>query len=883
MTPSDPISWSEIEAAAARVLDAPADARAGILDELARGHPGLHAEVCALLDADATCGDFLERGSPGPIVPRPAPATAARDATPEAPLVPGHEVIRTLGEGGMGTVVLARPSDDPVSAPVAIKLLHRDVTDDTALRRFEREGVILAALRHRHIARHLDQGTALDGRPYLVMEVVDGLPITAYADRHRLTVDDRLRLLRDACRGVGHAHRNHVVHRDLKPSNVLVDGDATVKVLDFGIARWLDGHAPDGGAPLTRTEQRVLTPRYASPEQIRGDVVGPASDVFALGLLLFELLTGRHPHAGSMWSVGETERAILDVDAPAPSEVARRTEDIQHPDGRTSRLHPARVAADRGLSADELHHRLVGDVDAIVARALARTAEARYPHADAMALDLERVLAGEPIAGPRGSRWHRARRLLSRRPHAPDTRTGSGSRVREAARQVRRADSMMNFLVRMFERIGPTGGDPDLRARDLLDWAALHVDDELGDEPDARVDLLTTLGRIYHEIGDTRAALPVLERAVATGRRLHGDGDPRLVDTLRHLATVQQELADFDAAEATFREALTIAREGYGEHHLEVASRMNDLAILLVRRGDPSRARALHEDALRIKRRHLPDDDVSVLATLNNLGVLLQRMGHAREAEHLLRQVLAARRRRYGNEHVHVANALSNLMIAARRLGDLDTALPLAREALELRVRLLGSDHPDVAVSRFNLASILRDLGQLDEAEHLFERAIKASAHLRGEHHPDTEGHRSGLAMLRLRQGRPEEAEAVLDAVTASMARSLGVDHPQVLNLELDRVRIQLARGRLEGARARAERVRDLRIGHHGPDVPLVAEARLVLGRVLLAEGRTAEGHAEVTANLALLTDAWGRDHPEVVRGRASLGEAAGGPGPGHR
>ncbi len=868
MTPSDPISWSEIEAAAARVLDAPPDDRERVLRSVTGSRPELMREVRAILDADATCGDFLERAR---SIGRTIASPAARDgeAGPDAPpevAIPGYTLVRSLGEGGMGSVHLARPESDPEGREVAIKLLRADLTDAETVRRFEREGRILASLTHHNVARHEGHGVAPDGRPYLVMEHVDGSPITEYADRHRLGVADRVRLLRDACRGVGHAHRNHVVHRDIKPSNVLVSTSAEAKVLDFGIARWVEGRAPEAyDATLTRTAQRVLTPRYASPEQIRGDVVGPPSDVFSLGILLYQLLTGRHPHATASWSVGETERAILDRDPPPPSEAVLSTADILRADGSSERIHPNPVALARGTRPDALSRELSGDLDRVVARALSRSVEGRHPDADALARDLDRVLAGEPL--DRGGRaWRRPGTWIRRgrrRRRGPES-----TAVREVARQVRRADSMLSFLAVMFERVGPVGGDPDLKARDLLDWSAGHVDDALADEPDARVDLLTTFGRIYLDIGDPDAALGVLRRSIADRRRLYGERDHRLVETLQCLATAHQELAEFDAAESAFREALELTRETYGEDHLVVASRMNDLAILVERRGRPSRARALHEEALRIKRRHLPDDDVSVLSTLNNLGVLLQRMGHARQSQHLLRQVLAARRRRYGDDHVHVANALSNLMIAHRRLGDPVGAEPLAREVLALRVRLLGSEHPDVAVSRFNLASILRDTGRLDEAERLFRRAIDASARRRGEDHPDTEGHRSGLALLRHRQGRTEEAMSQLTSVCASMSESLGPRHPQLMNLRLELARMLVDVDRCDEALEIAEDVVRVRRDHYGDDAPLTAEAMAVRARSGLRTASGRDFRAELSRAMAVLADAWEPEHPELVRCR---------------
>ena len=420
MTPDALERWQQADAVFSEALDLPPEKRAAFLDEACAGDADLRREVERLFEADAQAGLFLETPSDWFDAPRlPGPGVAAEgDRARRAVLgqqVGPYRLLDEIGHGGMGTVYLAERADGQFEQQVALKLVRSGVATDEALRRFRLERQILAGLHHPHVARLLDGGVTEDGTPYFVMEYVAGIPIDRYCDEHRLSIAERLRLFCTVCAAVQYAHQNLVVHRDLKPSNILVTDDGQVKLLDFGIARLLDPEARTLSPALTQTGLRLMTPEYASPEQVRGEPVGTASDGYQLGVLLYELLTGHRPYRLPGRLLHHIERIVCEEMPTRPSTAVVQIEEVEvSGDGGTQSITPEQVSRARSTSIERLRRRLAGDLDNIVLMALRKEPARRYASVGNLEADIQRHLTGLPVRARPDTLVYRATKFVRR-------------------------------------------------------------------------------------------------------------------------------------------------------------------------------------------------------------------------------------------------------------------------------------------------------------------------------------------------------------------------------------------------------------------------------------------------------------------------------------
>ena len=531
----------------------------------------LRREVTELLQADAaaTAADFLG----APIQPV-ADLLGAVDRTESDESLQGRNVgpyalVRRLGHGGMGDVYLAL-REQPFRQYVALKLIRGGLETPDLRLRFEMERQILAALNHPHIARLLDGGTTADGLAYFAMEYVEGEPITAYADRQRLSLDDRLRLFAQVCHAVHYAHQNLIVHRDLKPSNILVAEDGAgrphVKLLDFGVAKLLNPALTSLGMPVTQTMARLLTPDYASPEQVRGLPVTTASDVYSLGVLLYELLCGHRPYRLTLYSAPEVERIVCEQDPERPSTRALKDEPIAGRDGTTRVITAAEVSAARRLPADRLRRRLRGDLDNVVMTALRKEPARRYASARQLAIDVERHLAGLPVEARPNTLGYRVQKFVVRHRTpvvaallaiaalvaALSMSLGQEARVRaerdRAEVALATSEEVNAFLLALFMASEPGDVLGDTTAvRTLLERGVVRAE-ALADQPAAQARLLHVLGEAYLELGSYARADTLLRQALAAEQTVQPPSAERLAD-LQHALGVLARRADGPASD----------------------------------------------------------------------------------------------------------------------------------------------------------------------------------------------------------------------------------------------------------------------------------------------------------------------------------------------
>ncbi|NOZ94896.1 MAG: serine/threonine protein kinase, partial [Acidobacteria bacterium] len=698
-------AWRKVSVLLDELLDlAPGD-RAAVLRAACSDDPELMARVEALLDADARAEGILERPAEDLLrrLTEDAGETDPCDGDIEGCAIGPYRVIREIGRGGMGVIYLAERADGQFEQRVALKLLKRGLDTDELMERFLRERQILARLEHPAIARLLDGGVSEDGRSYFAMEHVDGAPITTRCDRLRLTLDQRLALFISVCEAVQHAHVNLVVHRDLKPSNILVDADGRPKLLDFGIAKVLSEEGVARSTALTRTGWHVMTPEYAAPEQIRGDPVTTATDIYALGLILYELLCGRRAQPLAGTSPEEAQRAILEITARRPSSAATRAAHI--PGDPSPGAEATAVASARRLSPRRLKRRLAGDLDTIVLKALRKEPERRYASAEALARDIGRHLEGLPVRARRETPAYRVGKFISRH------RLGFAASValflalvgglistaweaRATAREARKAKAVTSFLVSIFETNDPAEArGRSVSARELLDRGARRIDSELHGQPAVQAELMGVVGELYRKLGLLDQAGPLLNGSLQDKRAIYGRGSAEAAAAEEHWGVYLYDQGKYDRSGKVLRHALSLQERALGP-----------------------RAPAVGE-------------------TLSGLAAVLSEQGHYIQAEALHRRALGISRAHFGNDSAEAATDLGNLAVALWNQGKLDRAVPYARRALAIREQLFGENHPDTAQSLHTLATLLSDQGNYDEAQRLFLRAIRVRKKVLGPDH----------------------------------------------------------------------------------------------------------------------------------------------------
>ena len=772
--------------------------------------PELRTEVEALLKAHDRTEGFLDRNVLG-----------VADALMSAPRIDRqigpYRVRRELGRGGMGVVYLAERTDGQYRRQVAVKLLRNSPDAEELHRRFLAERQILASLNHPNIAQLLDGGVTDGQLPYLVMEYVDGVPITTYCDRQRLGIEERLQLFRDVCAAVHHAHQNLVIHRDIKPSNILVTEDRRVKLLDFGIAKLLNPTFGPDDQPLTRTEWRVMTPEYASPEQVRGDSLTTASDVYTLGVVLYELLCGRRPHVLTGSSPHELAQRIIQREPPLPSAAVTRTESTGS-DETDRDESPETVAAERGLSVERLRRRLQGDLDAIVMMALRKESARRYGSADLLWEDVQRHLDGLPVLAHHATRWYRARKFLGRHRMqataaafaALSLLTGATIAVRQAAAASRERDraeqalgqsqQVADFLVGLFGTRPSTGVARDeVTAKDLLATGTARIE-QLATRPVLQAQMLDALGRVNHELGRFDDAERMLRRAVDVRRRELGDNHPDLATSLNNLGVVIRQTSSKRAeAVRLHREALDIQTRTLGPTDPEVAKTLANLGVVTT---DDVAAESLYRAARDIQRAALGPDAPALVYTNLLIVERLRKRGADDEAETLLRENLAINERQRGPQDPETAASMTRLGSFLYR----ERNKPAEAETLYTRaLAILRRETPTTT----NLMGVLVYLTNLNaergdhvRAEAFAREAMEAERKARGPEHPYVSQSMTALAKQLFALERYAEADSLLGVADGLVERALGPQHRRVASILFVRARVRSAMGRRREAEA---------------------------------------------------------------------------------
>jgi serine/threonine protein kinase len=828
MNAMDSGRWHRASGHLDRVLELPPQAREACLAALREEDPESARDVAALLDEHRrlTAEGFLDAVRP----------TALREPSLAGARIGAYTLVSPIGQGGMGTVWLASRSDGRFEGRAALKFLNAALVGRGGEERFKREGTILARLTHPHIAGLIDAGVSRMGQPYLVLECIDGRHIDRYCDDERLSIEARIRLFLDVQAAVAHAHANLIVHRDLKPSNVLVTASGQVKLLDFGVAKLIEDGSQAAATMLTHEVGAAMTPKYAAPEQIAGGAITTATDVYALGVLLYELLTGLHPAGTAPKSPSEFVKAATEV------EPVRLSAAVQGAASATA----AALAANRATTPDRLHRLLRGDLETILGKALKKNPSERYPSVAEFADDLRRYIEHQPIGARPDTVGYRASKFARRHWRGLAAVAAAASifiglivfYTTRLATERDRAQLQAEKASRLSELLTDllTGADPyrtpdakEPTVQNLLDTGADRIAKELGDQPGVQAEMFTVIGRTFERMGLHAKALPLLEQALAIGRRV------------------------------------------FGSEHVRVAQGLNDLGVLQREMGNPAAAEPLLVESLRVRRRLLGNEAKDVAVTLVELARVLKDQGREAESEAPTREALAIRKKIFGDEHRETATSKNELGLLLGERGDLAGAEPLFRENVLTSQRLLGADHPNVGHAKANLARVLIAKGDAAGAETLLRESLAVDRRVFGEGHAEYAIRLNDLATAVEVQGRLEEAQSLFEQALRIARGQLGDQHPRVAGMMLNLARVQIERGGGAATEPVLRHVLSVRERILKEGDWRTAQARSLLGASLLAQARYAEAERLMVAAAGELRPVAGPQSRERLANRARL------------
>ena len=892
------------------VLDVPAAEQDAYLVRVAGDDASLLEDVRQLLAAHRASGDFLEEPA------RPDGAAMLRSSWDAAAPTPARigpfRIEREIGRGGMGAVYLAQRDDAQFEQRVALKVVRGMGTDASLVRRFREERRILARLEHRHIARLLDGGVIDDGTPWFAMEFIEGERIDQWCDARTLSIDDRLRLFEVTCQAVQYAHSQLVVHRDLKPSNIMVTALGEVKLLDFGVAKLL-------GVEDTEVTQTALamTPQYAAPEQVRRQPITTATDIYALGVLLYELLTGKRPYDVSQRSPAEIERIVCEIEPARPSTTFASV------DGADRARH-------RGTTVERLERRLRGDLDTIVAKAMKKDPAERYATVAALAEDLRRHLQHEAIGARPDSTAYRAAKFVRRHRGGVAVATAFALalavgmlreyRLRSLAEaETRTAHSVEEYLLTVFGTADPflprDSSASGSTARELLDRGTARLDNALATEPQVRSRIRTALGRVYANLGLYDQSSRQLELALGEQRALNGDRnlagaaildelgvlrdrqgrieeadsllsmaleryrsvagrDSATAATLEHLSEVRRERNEFPSAEALIREALSIRRTLHGDSALATSISQQMLAEVLHDQGNDQDAAPLYRDALATRQRVLGRDHPLVAKTMFNFALTERRLGNIAAAESLYRQTLDIQRRTLGEDHPAVASTLNGLAdLLQKAASRSDEAEALLRQALAINRRRLGEQHAEVSTNLGNLAVIVRERGDYAGAEALIRQALAIDEATFGPEHSYVAYDLNELATVLRMRGKPDSAAPIIRRVLATTRRIGGEGHRNTLAVKVSLGRALREDSKFtEAADVFREALTHLKADNPDTD-PFQVGATIGLGRSLVRLGKAQEACDLLQSAVASSTAKFGAENYRTAEAHLGLGE----------
>ena len=859
--------WRQIESLFSQALAKNPPERETFLREICAGDEELRERIERLLAADARAEDGVFENIVGQGVRSLYQGEAASWIGRRLGC---YRLVREIGRGGISSVFEAERVDGRVQMQVAVKLIRQGMDSEDIRGRFLRERQILADLDHPNIARFFDGGETEEGLPYVVMEFIEGEPIDGYCDRHGLDLAQRIDLFRKVCDGVSHAHRNLVVHLDLKPGNVLVTHEGVPKLLDFGIAKLL---LPNQDTPEeTSWANRLMTLAYASPEQLQGRSLSTLSDVYSLGVILYQLLVGPRPFQTRKLEIHEIRQLILEKEPEKPSTLLQRWYKTRLQDWESKRDLET-VSRARGCSPEKLMRDLRGDLDAILLTALQKRTEDRYPSVDHFSADLERYRQGRPISALLSSFPYRMKKFFRR--YWPAVTTSAAfvllllfflvtllAESRRTQAEKTRAEQVSAMLIGLFGMANPSAErGRTITARELVDEGAEKLKRMEG-QPETRAMLLDIVGELYFRLGLYDPADEMFGKSLDLRRQHFGDKHPDVALGFYNQGTILGSKGDFEEAARAFEKALEIRLKLYGPNHPDTAACLNNLALANHDMGYFDRAEPYYRESVKVSLALLGEAHPETRRAQQNMALLFADQGRYEETERIANRILELQKNDAVPSPAMEAISLELRGLALQGRGRLEAAAAAYRRALAIRLKIYGEEHPQVARAMTGLAMVLSETGALEEAGDLFRLALNMRIKGLGWDHVETAISLQELAILLCLQGEIDPAEKMLDQAYDIYEQVYPMNHPFTGLLLAQTGWVYLHQGRLEAAEAL------LRYGLASahPGDRRFAELETELAVCLIKLGRNAEAGVLLERNLPSIAKRWGVDHENSRR-----------------
>ena len=684
-------------------------------------------EVRSLIDSYQSTEDFLEIASNQQEI-------FSFDKNQPHPLIGkciGQYLIeKEIGIGGMGIVFTAVRADKEFKQKVAIKILKQGLTTKYLIKRFENERQILANLQHPNIAKLFDGGKTIDGLPYLVMEYIEGTPITEYCSNNNLNIEEKLKLFTTVCSAVQYAHQNLIIHRDLKPGNILVTAEGRPKLLDFGVAKLLDESLVQENIKLTQTKMMHLTPEYASPEQINGDNITTASDVYSLGVILYQLLTGEQPYQVNSNSPLAISKIISEEKIVRPSEILKIKKTKE---GTRQKLN----ISEKSLS------KLKGDLDNIVLKAMHKDVSQRYISVQELIDDINRYLKGLPVKARKDTLGYRFTKFVQRHKvgvalfilfniiiltsiAAVIYQGRIAARERDKAKtENQKYEKVNEFLTRILSSVDPSEIGRDVKVYDILDKAAEDVNTELKNQPEVEASIRSTLGNTYVNLGEYDKGKPFLEKAYEINLSLYGENSKETATSIHDLGLYYDWIGDYKKADSLYSKSISIFRNVLEEPAKIYGDALNNLAIVKMHFSQYDIAEKLYLEAIEISKKVEGEKSRNIAVMMNNLAYNYSDAGKLDKAEEYYKKSLQVILEVLGENRPEAGTAYNNIAWLHMQKNELDSAEVYLNKSYQLKYKLKGKDHPDVGLALNNLGVLQFKKGNFTKAETYFLDAVK--------------------------------------------------------------------------------------------------------------------------------------------------------------